>query len=286
VPLRGVLYYFATLFFFGVLDGLVKHLGTIYPVPQIVWARFFFHSVLVLVAMLPYGVARLLRTRRLGLQLFRSCLQLNATVCMFFGLTFIPLAEAVSIVYLSPLIVTALSAALLGERVGPRRWAAVAVGFVGVLIIMRPGAGVMHWATILILLTAFSYALFQISTRILGPSDPPLTTLIYTAAVGTLVTTPAVPFFWTTPTPTDWLLLASVGLVAGAAHFALINALKYASASSLQPYSYVHILWSSLLGFLVFGNFPTQWTFVGAVLIVGGGLFVFYRESSTRRRVG
>ena len=177
MPLRGVLYYLATLFFFGVLDGLVKHLVTIYPVPQIVWARFFFHSVLVLVAVLPYGITRMVRTRRPRLQLFRSILQLTATVCMFFALTYIPLAEAVSIVYLSPLIVTALSAPLRGERVGRRRWAAVAVGFIGVLVIMRPGAGVMHWATMLILLTAFAYALFQISTRILGPSDPPLTTL-------------------------------------------------------------------------------------------------------------
>ena len=286
VPVRGVLYYFATLFLFGVLEALVKHLVTIYPVPQIVWARFFFHSVLVLVAMLPYGIARTMRTRRPGLQLFRLLLQLMATMCMFFALTFIPLAEAVSIVYLSPLIVTALSAAVLGERVGPRRWAAVAVGFIGVLVVMRPGAGVMHWATLLVLLTAFSYALFQISTRILGTSDSPLTTLVYTAVVGTVVTTPAVPFFWTAPTPTGWLLLASVGLIAGAAHFSLINALKQASASSLQPFSYLHIVWSSLLGFLVFGNIPTLWTFIGAALIVGGGLFVFYRESSIRQRVG
>ena len=282
--LRGIAYLMGTIFMFGLLEATAKHLSAFYPVPQIVWARLFFHVLLFLPFVAVMGASAVLRTKRPVLQLVRSGLMACATITMFTALAFIPLADANAIVYLSPVMVTALSVPLLGERVGIYRWSAVFVAFLGVVVIMRPGLGIVHWGASLALITALAYAFFQIVTRTLHTTDSPLTTMFYTPLVGFVVMSAVVPFYWVTPTLEGWVLMALTGIFGGLGHFLLIKALDFVEASTLQPYQYLHILWAAVLGYVVFGDFPDLWTCIGAVLVLGSGLFIFHREAVRGRR--
>ena len=267
-----------TVFCFVVMDAMAKYLMRDYSVPQVVWGRYAFHLAAIVVVLAPRR--RLwFRTRRLGLQLFRSMVLLLATVLFFTALSYMPLADASALIYVSPLLVTALSVPILGERVGPRRWTAVVIGFIGTLVIVRPGAGVMHPAAFLVLGTALCFAIYQITTRVLSTTENALTTLFYTAAAGALCTTLALPFFWTPPSAFAWALMAGVGLVGAFGHFLMIQAYQRASVSGLAPYLYTQLIWAVIFGYLVFADLPDAWTIAGAAVITASGLFVFYRGS-------
>ena len=280
---RGILLMCSAGFCFAVMDAAVKHLAAEYPVPQVIWGRYTFHFLLMLVFLGPRYRGSLLRTSRLGTQLVRSMLLLGAKVCMFFALKYIPLAEASTIGFANPLIVTALSVPILAERVGGRRWTAVGVGFVGVLIVLRPGLGIMHWAAVLPLGMAFFYAVYQILTRLLAGKDNPRTILFYTALVGIVITSLGIPFFWTAPTMEAWSLMVAIGAIAGIGHFALIKAFELTPASVLAPFSYVSLIWVVLAGYIVFGDLPDAWTALGAVIIIGSGLYIVHRERWRRQ---
>jgi drug/metabolite transporter (DMT)-like permease len=273
---RGILLMLATMAFFVAADTTAKVLTQTYPAAQIVWGRFAFNFLIVAVCVGP-GLLRAFRTRRPLLQLARSVLQVGSTASFFGALFFLPIATAITLAFLQPLLITALSVPLLGERVGPRRWAAIACGFLGVMIIMRPGAA-MEWAALLPLATAAFSALYQLATRAVAAVDPVMTTLFYTAALGTLLSSAAVPFFWQAPDLAGWCLLAMVGLLSGVGHLLMIRAYALASASLLAPFTYTQLVWATLFGFLVFGDVPDGWTAGGAAVIVGSGLYVFHRE--------
>ena len=283
---RGILLMLATVLCFVCLDTLSKQLVAIYPVGQVVWARYTVHFLIMFVLLAPSMRFALIRTRHLKLQLTRAVLLLICTASFFTALRYLPMADAVSIGFLSPLLVTVLSIPMLKEKVGVRRWIAVLVGFCGMLIIVRPGAGVMHWAVIFPLITAVGYAIYQIITRMLSGKENPFTTLFYTAVVGAAVATAALPLFWVTPTPLHWLMLIGTGVFGGVGHFMMIKALELAPASALAPISYTQLIWATLFGYLFFGDFPDGWTMVGAAIIVGAGVFVFYREQQLARRGG
>lgn len=279
-PLRGVALICLAVLCFVTMNTMIKELGRPghdLPVPFLVWGRYFFHLVLIM-ALFPRRVPRLLETRRVGIQVVRSVLVLMATACMFTAVQFMPLADVVSISFVAPLLATGLSVVILHERVGPRRWAAVAIGFVGALIIIRPGLGVVHWAAFLPLAMATFYALYQNLTRIARADADPLNALFYTALVGAVVTSLAVPFFWTWPTPVEWAMLVAAGFFGGAGHFAVIKAYERAQVSVVAPFAYTEIVWATLFGYAVFGDFPDLWTFVGAAVIAGAGLYVLHRE--------
>jgi drug/metabolite transporter (DMT)-like permease len=231
-----------------------------------------------------------MRTGRPGLQLVRSMLLLGSTFFFFLAVKFIPLASATAIGFVGPLLVTALSVPLLGETVGPRRWAAVAVGFVGVLVIIRPGPGMFsgtaHWAIALPLLVAVCFALYQISTRILSRTDSWTTTLFYSASVGAVVMSTLVPFHWRTPDLEGWAWMAVLGAIGGFGHSMMIKAFTAAPASSLAPFTYLQIIWSTAVGFLAFGDFPDGWTLLGAAIVAASGLYVLSRERRLRRGAG
>ena len=277
-PLLGIAYLVAASVRVGVLEAGVKYLSQRYPLGQLIWARFFFHLVLVLPFALQAGLVRSLTTARPGLHIFRSLLQLLATGGMFVALRHVPLAEAVSIVYLSPLIVTALSAPLLGEKIDARKWLAVVAGFAGVLVIMRPGMGVLHWAASAALVTAFAYALFQILTRRIGGSETTLTTALYTPVVGTVVASLIAPFDWIGADLEGWALMVGLGVFSGLGHLLVIKAFQHEEASKLAPVNYIHIAWSVAIGIVVFGTVPDLWTVAGALAIVAGGLVVVARR--------
>jgi len=272
----------AAMFCFASMDAAVKHLVQIYPTVQVIWARFFFH-LLLLVVIFARRIPTIVRTVNPRLQILRSVLMIVTTGLFFSGLIFVPLADAASMMLVSPLIVTALSMPILKEPVGPRRWAGVVVGFCGALIIVRP-TGDLQLATLLPLCAAGTYAVYQISTRFLSQSDPVLTTLFYTAALGAILPAFAMPFVWQAPTPEHWAMMAFSGLCGGVGHFAVIRALTAAPAATVAPFSYTSILWATLYGFVLFGNFPDHWTITGAAIIVASGLYVFFREQKRQKQ--
>ena len=274
---RGIYWMLITTGLFTSLDATAKYLAQDYPVPQVLWARFAFHLLFVS-AFLGVRLSVTLRSQRMGLQLLRSLLMLVTTGLFFFAVKSLPLADVVSIMFVGPLFVTALSVPLLRDYVGPRRWAAVGIGFLGALVIVRPGSGIMHGLAMLPVLAAFSHALYTITTRQLANHDLPMTTLFYTAALGAVATTAVVPFFWVTPSLSGWLLMALVGLFGAAGHLTLIKALSYASPVVVAPLSYLSLLWSIGFGFALFGHLPDTTTLLGAALIAASGIYVFHRE--------
>ena len=269
---------------FASMDATVKHLIETYSTVQVVWARFFFHLLLLLLV-IGRRLPRLVQTAHPGLQFLRSALMIGTTTLFFTGLIYVPLADAASMMLVSPLIVTALSMPILKEPVGVRRWSGVIVGFIGALIIIRP-TGDLQLATLLPLCAAASYAVYQISTRFLSQSDPVLTTLFYTAALGALLGSIAAPFFWTTPTALDWGLMIFTGLCGGLGHFAVIRAFAAAPAATVAPFSYTAIIWATTYGFVLFGNFPDRWTILGAAIVIASGLYIFFREQSRKKQDG
>ncbi len=276
-PGRGILWMLVAMALFIGLDTMAKYLSQSYPVLQIVWARYFFH-VLILGTFLAPRLISLLRTNRLGLQILRSIFLLGATGFFFTAISFMPLANASAIMFVSPLLVTALSTPLLGERVGPHRWASVVVGFVGAIIIIRPGSAAMEPAALLALGAACSYSLYQITTRRLAGVDRPLTTLAYSASVGTLVTGFGVPLVWVPPAVEAWIGFVMLGVLGAIGHFALIKAFETAPAATVTPFSYSSLIWATLLGFVVFDELPDGWTVFGAVIIAASGLYIVHRE--------
>ncbi len=276
-PLRGIALMCAAVFCFVVMNTLVKTLAPDYSVAQIIWARYFFHFLLILV-LFPRRIPTLLITRRRGMQVLRSVLVLLATLCMYSALRYLPLADVVAITFLGPLLVTGLSVLVLGERVGPRRWSAVVIGFVGVLVIIRPGLGIAHWAAVLPLLMATFYATYQIVTRMIRGAADPLNSLFYLALVGVVATSIVAPFDWVWPDWRAWLMLIGTGFFGGLGHFAMIRAYESSPAATIAPFAYTELLWALGVGVIVFGDFPDIWTLVGAAIVAGSGLYVLRRE--------
>jgi drug/metabolite transporter (DMT)-like permease len=274
---RGIYWMLLTTGLFTSLDATAKYLSQDYPVPQVLWARFAFHLVFV-AAFLGVRLSVTLRSQRMGLQLIRSLLMLITTGMFFFAVSELPLADVVAIMFVGPLFVTALSVPLLRDYVGPRRWIAVGIGFLGALVIVRPGSGIMQGLAILPVLAAFSHALYTITTRQLANHDRPMTTLFYTAALGAVATTAVVPFFWVKPDLSGWLLMALVGFFGATGHLTLIKALSYASPVVVAPLSYASLVWSIGFGFALFGDVPDTMTLLGAALIAASGMYVFHRE--------
>jgi len=277
-PLRGILLMIAAFCSFAVLDTTAKHLVQHYPVGQVVWARYVGHVVLAAAVLLPIHGRGLLVSHRPGLQVLRSLFLFGATCSNFAALQFLQLAQTSSIQFSTPLMVAALAVPLLGERVGPRRWAAIVVGFFGVLIVIRPGLGLVHWAAGLSLLCALFGAFYQITTRKLAGVDRAVTTQFYSALIGAIAITPLVPYFWQTPDLTGALLMLCLGAIGGFGHWLLILAHRLAPAPILAPFLYIQLLPMILLGYMVFGDFPDSWTLVGAGVVLTSGLYLLYRE--------
>lgn len=283
--LRGIGFMAATLLFYSLIDAITKYLSADYPVIFILWARYVFQTLFLVVLLMRAGSLGFLRTKRLGLQSLRAAFNIATNFTFIFGLSFLPLADAVALFMVGPLFVTALSVPLLGEKVGPRRWAAVGVGFIGALIIVRPGMGAsFQWASLLMLLAALINALFQITTRKLATTDQPLTTLAYLTLTGLAVTSAVVPFFWVHVPMGVLALLAGQGALGNASNLCLIAALRRAPASTLAPFSYGTVAFAAVFGYLIFDQFPDHWTVTGALVIIASGLYIIHREAVQRRK--
>lgn len=280
--MRGILLLVVAEFLFAGMDTVAKHLSQDMPVAMVVWGRYAFHLGFMLLLFPGRRLLPLLHVRRKGLVLLRGVQLLAATFSFFTAIRYIPLADAVAIGFFSPLFVVALSIPLLGEKIGIRRWSAVLVGFLGVLIIVRPGFAEVHWAYGLMIVLAFIFATFVINTRVLTRSEGVMPLLFYTALLGTVGSSLLLPFVWQTPTWQQWAFMALMGAIGGGSHLILIKAYQVASASLLAPFQYAQIIFATGFGWLVFGDFPSLWVWSGAGVVVLSGLYVLHRERAVK----
>jgi drug/metabolite transporter (DMT)-like permease len=273
-PLRGVLMVMLAVFLFSSMDTLAKHMlkREAYPVPPLIWARYAVHLVFMLALLAPRMGFGLVRTQRPALQIVRGLLLVGSTGFFYLSLTYLPLAEAAAITFVGPVLVTALSGPLLRERVSRRQWAAVALGFLGVLIIVRPGGGVFSVHAVYPLCSALLFSLYQVLTRKLAGRENPFTTLFFTALVGAAATSLPLPFTWQTPQLDQVAFLVGIGALGGTGHFFLIRAVEHASPARLAPFIYTQLVWSTLLAYLAFGEFPASGSLIGMLVIVSAGM--------------
>ncbi len=270
---------------FAAHDAVIKLLTVDYAAPQILWVRFVFFSVFALALARRKGpLKQSTKSARPLLQIGRSLMLLLDMVFFVVAVGLLPLADTHALMATFPLMVTALSALVLREHVGTRRWLAVGACFVGVLLILRPGMTVLQPGSLIALTAAFCFALYHVLTRIAGRYDSNEVSLAYVGVIGLIVTSFVAPFFWVWPTTEAWLMLAAIGIIGGSAHFLLIAALKVAPASVLQPFNYTLLLAATAIGYFLFGQLPDMWTTLGASVIVGSGLYVAQREYSIKRK--
>jgi drug/metabolite transporter (DMT)-like permease len=289
--LRAIGLMLAAVVLFSGLDTTAKFLVTRenIPVGQVVWARFIGQFLMLLVLVPSFGVMSakaLFTTSRPGLQLLRSVLMVATTAFNFMALRYLRLDQTVTIVFLAPLMVALLAGPLLGEWVGLRRLAAIVIGFVGVLIAVRPGFGAVHPAVLYSFAAMLAYALFILLTRHMAHFDPPLVTLFYSMFVGTFAGAPIAYAHWHAPQDgLSWVLLGALGILGGLGHWMFIHAYRMAPASAIAPFLYMQILSMVAFGFLVFGDLPDVWTLAGATLIVASGVYLVHRERKVAREL-
>ncbi len=276
--LRGLILIVAAVFCFALLDATAKWLSQFYPTEQIVWVRYVTGFLFALAYAWRSLGLRVFRSGRLGLQVLRGALLVVCTALNFLALRFLPLADVLAVLFTAPLFTCALSVPLLREKVGWRRWSAIAVGFAGILVIVRPGFAEVHWAVLLALSSAFFGALYNIATRVVAAYDHPKVSLVYVSLVGALIATPGIAFGWSDPAGWDWGLFVLLGLFGGTGHLLLISAFAAAPASTLAPFSYTQIIWTTILGYLLFDKLPDLWTVAGISVVVVSGLYLLHRE--------
>jgi len=284
-PAAGILCIIGGIFFLTLSDSLAKWLGAHYSPIQLLFMRGALALPVVTIAVLMHGGRRALRTKHFDVHLLRGAINVGTACCFYFSLTLLPLAEATAIAFSAPLFVTALSVAVLGERVSAKAWIAVLAGFLGVLIVVRPGMSGFQPAAILPLITAMGYAVMMVSARRIGRDESMLTTMFYIALCQVLVSAAAQPWFWRD------IAWGEHGLgIAGIATFSTLGlgfitqAFRIAPASVVAPFDYTGLIWATLIGWLVWRELPDAWALLGGVLIAASGIYIALGHSSGRRK--
>lgn len=284
--LKAILLMCTAVTLFAALDTTAKYLltTTAIPVSEIVWVRFLTQFFCMAVVLGPAAMPKLLKTKNLTLQITRSTLMLATTVFNFIAVTYLRLDQTVSITFLTPLIVAALAIPLLGEHIGWRRAAAIFVGFIGVLVVVRPGVTAVHPAFIAAFLSMLAYSLLIIVTRKLSMFDTTLVTLFYGIVVGAVAAAPFAINEWLWPDSISiWVLLLALGALGGGGHYLIIRAYHFAPVSAVTPFLYFELISMITLSYLVFGDEPDRWSFAGSLIIVASGLYLIHRERIAHR---
>ena len=276
--MKAIIFSLLGWMFLPVMDGFAKFLSDDLPILQITWARYFFTVVFTLPIMIFFFKKQLVWSDKPKLQILRGIILLSANICFFYAISIISLAKALTLAFVAPLIVTAFSPVMLGEKVGFRRWTAVLVGFTGSLVVIRPGFVELNFASLAALGTGILYGFYLIITRKLSTSDNPLLTLLMTGMVGAILVSAIIPFYWVKPSLNQWSLMAGIGVFACIGHLFLILSLKYADASKLAPLGYTEIIPNVLIGYYFFSELPDKWTYVGLLIIILSGLYISRRE--------
>jgi drug/metabolite transporter (DMT)-like permease len=279
-PLRGIGLIVTSTVFLACSDALAKYLSLTLPPVEIAWIRFLVFFIIV-IPMMARG-SSVLRSNRPGLQVWRAVGLVISSLFFISGLRFLHIAEASATSFIAPVFVTALSIVLLGEKVGIRRWAATLMGLVGVMIVVRPGSSAFHPAAIFPIMSALGWAMTLTVTRMISGKDRAVTTMVYSAITGLCLLTALVPFIWVTPSWRDILLGIGIGIASTTGQWIVVLAFRYADASVLAPFSYCQLVWATIFGFIIFGEIPDLWTVVGAVVIIGSGLYTAHRERLRR----
>ena len=280
--MKAIIFSLLGWMFLPVMDGFAKYLSADLPILQITWARYFFTVVFTLPIMFFFFKRHLVWSDKPILQILRGLILLSANICFFYSISIISLAKALTLAFIAPLIVTAFSPVFLGEKVGFRRWTAVTIGFIGSLVVIRPGFLELNFASLAALCTGFLYGFYLIITRKLSSSDNPLLTLLLTGLVGAILVSLIIPFYWVKPSLNQWSLMAGIGVFACIGHLFLILSLKYADASKLAPLGYTEIIPNIMIGYYFFNEIPDKWTYVGLFIIVLSGLYISRREQTVK----
>lgn len=281
--LLGILFMCLSGLLFPVMSGFAKILGAEYSSLQVSWARAFGHILFLLAVFLPRHGLSVLRTRRPGVQVLRSCMLFTSNLCHFFAITFIPIAKAAAVSLTAPLIVALLAWPMLGERTTPGRVAALGFGFLGVLVVIRPGTALFHPASLLVVTSATCYAMYQILTRRMAGVDSPETSALFSSVVGAFGMLLVLPFVWRTPDSLfDLALFCGMGVLGAVGHYCVARALGYAPANIISPFQYFQLIGSVIVGWLIFRDWPDAGVWIGAAMIVAAGLWIGW--SQTRRR--
>ena len=280
---KAITIFVAAMIVFALQDAITKHLSVGYPAPQLLVMRFAVFAIVAVVINarghgIRNGIRTGLQTSCFWLQILRSLVIVAEIGFFILSVQTLPLADSHAILAVSPLIVTALSVPFLGERVGLRRWIAVLVGFAGILIILRPSLRTVDIGMVYALITAILFALYMVLTRIVSLKDEAGTSMLYMGVIGVIITSAVAPVYWTWPDVSGWAFLLALAGMSTAAHLMLLKALSMSPASVLQPFNYTLLVWVTLVGFVVFGDFPDTPTIIGAAIVVASGLYTFYRE--------
>lgn len=281
---RGVALMILAILLFTAMDATAKGLIERYPAPQVIWARFA-GQLLIVVLILNLRTGPMLRTRYPWLHMARSAFQFGATGLFFLSLGHIGLAEATALTDINPVLITLGAALFLGERLGPRRLAGVAAALVGALIILRPGLGVFSPWALLPLGAAVCYTGNALLTRHIGPKEPVWTSLLHASIFGTLLAALALPFVWEPVSGPDLLLFALVGCLGTGAQLCIIRSFSMTEAGIVAPFAYLGIVFATFWGAVLYDQWPDRWTVIGALVIVGAGLYVWHRETRAARRI-
>lgn len=280
--LIGIVSMTGAIALFSIMDVMIKLLSDDYGTVQI----YFFRSALALIpawiVLRSEGGLAAMRTQRLGFHIFRSCVSMSFLLCFFYALSLLPLADLYAITFAAPLFITAISVPMLGERVGPRRWAAIGVGFVGVLVILRPGGEVFSFGGLIGLVSSLLFSFSMIFTRQLSRTESNGAIVTYFALTSSVLAGIAMPFAWVWPTIGGWALLVAVGLVGGVGQILITHAFRSAPVAVVSPFQYTSILWGLTLGYGFFGDLPDAIMLVGAAIVVASGLYILYRETRNR----
>ncbi|MCA8928879.1 MAG: DMT family transporter [Alphaproteobacteria bacterium] len=280
---RGILLLLGTMVIIGTMDALSKLLVHDLAVGQILAVRYWmFFCVAAWMAHRSIGLGAAYASKRPWVQLIRSGILMAEMALFIQAFVYMHLGDVHAIAAAAPLLVMVMAAVFLGEQIGPHRKAAVAIGFLGVLVIIRPGSGVFGWPALLPVAATLGWATYQVLLRQVSAYDRSETTVLYTATVGLVVYSVAGLVLWQPPTAEQWLLLAGVGVMGSAGHILLVKAYEQAPASALQPYNYGLPLWAVFVGWLVFDHLPDAMTFAGGGLVIVGGLYALWRERLRR----
>ena len=276
----------AAIALFSVMDVIIKGLRADYGTVQIFFFRSLFALIPAYVVIRGEGGLATMTTRRLPLQVFRSVLIIAFLICLFYALKLLPLADAYAITFAAPLFITALGVPMLGEAVGRRRWAAIVVGLIGVLAILRPGGGLLSAGGLIVFAGTLCYSLGMIYTRQLSRTERNGVIVMYFTLTSTILSAVALPFGWVWPTAGDWLLLATLGLIGGVGQVFITQAFRSAPAAIASPFQYTSILWGVAFGYLFFDDAPDAIMLAGAAIVVASGLYILYRETRGERPTG
>jgi drug/metabolite transporter (DMT)-like permease len=274
----GALLTMLAMLCFAGMDAISKWLVADYSVAQMMWIRYILLCLFAWFVVRRQGLRATFRTTRPVLQIVRSLIAVVEGAMFVLAFRYLPLADTHAVAATSPLMVIALGVLFLGERAGAARWLAVAAGFVGVLLIVRPGFRDLEWPLLLPLIGAVMWASYQILTRLASLSDSPGTSLLWSAVVALIATSFVGPLYWQWPTVAAWALMIVISLMGAVAHYALIRALDYAEAGAVQPYAYTLLVWVTILGFVLFGDVPDLWTILGAAIVVASGLYTWRHD--------